>query len=288
MKNFSLGNDALTYARVVPGNVSQRTLKVMLRIIRKLLTSAIFARQRDRMINLIFNELPADLLALHLNVAMIAKFEHAAGGGLSYSQEGEDILLTRKLLNMGQPGFFIDVGAHHPIRFSNTYLLYRQGWRGINIDATPGSMKIFEHLRPDDINLEYAVSDKQKPLTFYLFAEPALNTCNEDVVREWIAAGWEPLESKEVMPRTLAEILDEHLPSGHTRIDLMNIDVEGEEMAVLLSNNWDKYQPEWIILEIRNTPVKKLFETRELRFLDTLGYELISRLKQSLILKRTP
>lgn len=74
-----------------------------------------------------------------------------------YSQEGEDLLLSR-ILGDKKDGFYVDVGAHHPFRFSNTYLLYKQGWRGINIDAMPGSMKLFNRFRPRDINIECGVA----------------------------------------------------------------------------------------------------------------------------------
>ena len=71
----------------------------------------------------------------------------------SYSQEGEDMLLDR-FLEDRSVGFYVDVGAHHPKRFSNTYRLYCRGWRGLNIDANPGSMTLFQKLRPRDINVE--------------------------------------------------------------------------------------------------------------------------------------
>jgi hypothetical protein len=75
---------------------------------------------------------------------------------LSYAQEGEDMVLRR--IFEDQPlGFYVDVGAHHPVRFSTTYFFYRRGCRGINIDATPGSMDAFRRLRPRDINLEVAI-----------------------------------------------------------------------------------------------------------------------------------
>ena len=58
---------------------------------------------------------------------------------ISYSQEGEDLILER-FFEGKEIGFFVDIGAHHPMRFSNTYIFYLKGWRGINVDATPGSM----------------------------------------------------------------------------------------------------------------------------------------------------
>lgn len=73
-----------------------------------------------------------------------------------YSQEGEDMVL-RKIFKNQKKGFYVDIGAHHPKRFSNTHLLYKKGWKGINIDVTPGSIKLFNQLRPRDTNLELGV-----------------------------------------------------------------------------------------------------------------------------------
>jgi hypothetical protein len=87
-----------------------------------------------------------------------------------YSQEGEDIVLQR-FLQEKEKGFYIDIGAHHPTRFSNTYLLYLKGWRGVNIDAMPGSMELFNELRPEDINIEVPVSDESKEMLFYIYKE---------------------------------------------------------------------------------------------------------------------
>lgn len=69
----------------------------------------------------------------------------------------------------------MDVGAHHPKRFSNTHYFYKKGWRGINIDAMPGGMRLFRKIRPKDINLEIAISDKKRVLTYYVFNDHALN-----------------------------------------------------------------------------------------------------------------
>ncbi len=65
----------------------------------------------------------------------------------SFSQEGEDMLL-RSIFVDKSTGFYVDVGAYHPQRFSNTNHFYLAGWRGINIDAMPGSMEPFHQFRP--------------------------------------------------------------------------------------------------------------------------------------------
>src|SRR6187431_556967 len=100
----------------------------------------------------------------------------------SYSQEGEDLILNR-ILEKKTCGFYVDVGAHHPKRFSNTYLFYQKGWRGINIDAMPGSMAEFRNFRPRDINIEAAVG-AAKEIPFYVFDEKALNTFDSNLAEE--------------------------------------------------------------------------------------------------------
>ncbi len=74
----------------------------------------------------------------------------------SYSQNGEDRILAR-IYERQRYGFYVDIGAHHPFRFSNTYLLYKRGWNGINIDAMPKSMELFNKYRNRDINIECGV-----------------------------------------------------------------------------------------------------------------------------------
>ena len=52
----------------------------------------------------------------------------------SYSQDNEDLFLNEYFEKISN-GFYVDIGCHHPKRFSNTYLLYKKGWKGVNIDA---------------------------------------------------------------------------------------------------------------------------------------------------------
>jgi len=138
-------------------------------------------RIRNKIKNIIIENIP-----LFIKEGIISKYQkrnllHATKVNLenfSYSVEGEDRVLSC-LLEFKKSGFYIDVGAHHPIRFSNTYLFYLKGWNGLNLDAMPGSMKLFEDIRPRDINLQIPISSKKQILKYYLFNEPALNTFSE-------------------------------------------------------------------------------------------------------------
>lgn len=85
-------------------------------------------------------------------------------------------MILRRIFENVENGFYVDVGAHHPKRFSNTFYFYKKGWSGINIDAMPGSMSLFNKIRPRDINIEAAVSNEKEEVIFYIFNEVALNT----------------------------------------------------------------------------------------------------------------
>jgi FkbM family methyltransferase len=215
---------------------------------------------------------------------IIEHFERVCGGALHYSQEGEDVVLAR-LLGAKSNGFFVDIGAHHATRFSNTYSLYRRGWRGLNIDATPGSMESFSRIRPEDINLEMAISDRKEPLVFSLFKEGALNTFDRQLAQNYIKDGWELTGTLELVPQTLAEVLEQHLEAGQ-KIDLMSVDVEGEDLRVLKSNDWSKYCPEIVIIEALDTPLACLDENPVVVFLKEQGLVPASRLFNSIIFKR--
>lgn len=55
------------------------------------------------------------------------------GRRISFAQNGEDIRLLRAFIE--QPtGFWVDVGANHPINDSVTKLFSLRGWRGINVE----------------------------------------------------------------------------------------------------------------------------------------------------------
>ena len=84
----------------------------------------------------------------------------------SYSMEKEDLEIIKKL-NKIKNGFYVDVGGYHPVHRNNTYLLYKKNWRGINIDLSKFSIDLFNFARPEDINLNVAVSKTNKKIKYY-------------------------------------------------------------------------------------------------------------------------
>lgn len=189
----------------------------------------------------------------------------------SYSQEGEDMIL-RRIFERQRLGFYVDIGAHHPKRFSNTYYFYKKGWRGINIDALPGTKKLFDKERPRDINIEIGVSLQTDEMIYYMFNEPALNSFNEKLSLERINnTNYNLLEKKEIKMDTLKAILKNYLPQK-TQIDFMSIDVEGLDMEVLKSNNWEIFRPKYLLIESLNSDISKITECPIYQFLLSVGY----------------
>jgi FkbM family methyltransferase len=168
---------------------------------------------------------------------------------LSYSQEGEDLILAAlfDLEFSKMAGFYVDVGAHHPKRFSNTFLFYMNGWSGINIDAAPGSMLAFQRERPRDVNIEAAVGEADEALTFYEFNNPAVSSfCRDRLPMGYF--GWTIVRERQLTTTTLAHLLEQHLPPGKP-IDFMTVDVEGFDLQVLRSNDWVKFRPAVVLVE---------------------------------------
>lgn len=202
----------------------------------------------------------------------------------SFAQEGEDLILERIFGHAD--GFYVDVGAHHPFRFSNTFLLYNKGWRGINIEPDAEGFELLKKFRPRDINLNTAIlrnsaESLKNTATFYRFHEPALNSFDEAYASEMQSKGYSLRETIEVEFTDLASVLDRH--AGTRRIDLLSIDTEGTDLDVLRSNDWTRFRPRVVIVELLKG--ESGAENRELttEFLTGLGYVLHSVLYNSRI-----
>lgn len=193
----------------------------------------------------------------------------------SYGQDGEDLILDR-LLEGQAKGFYVDVGAHHPVRFSNTYLFYRRGWRGINIDAMPGSMRGFKRIRPKDINIECGVASRSGRLSYYRFNEPALNTLDPLEAERKNKPPYRILDQVDIAVERLDCLLAQYLPADQ-KIDFLSVDVEGKDLEVLESNNWTQFRPRFILAETLRTDIMKLNECPIVRFLGSVGYTPVAK-----------
>ena len=202
----------------------------------------------------------------------------------SYSQDGEDMLL--KAFYEGRKdykGFYVDIGAHHPYRFSNTAYFYERGWSGINIEPTPALIKAFHRERKRDINLNIGISDSEERMTFYEFNESALNTFDKNRALSVENEQYKIIAQTEIEVRTLQQVLAQYLPQNQ-HIDFMNIDVEGLDLSVLLSNDWSIYSPDYILVEGKFS-IDQLNNNEIYVFLKRKNYTLAGRTKRTFLFK---
>ena len=206
----------------------------------------------------------------------------------SFSQTGEDMVLAH-IFGDQPSGFFVDVGAFHPVNHSNTLYFYLRGWSGLNIDPTPGSMESFRRLRDRDINCEIGISSEAGEMEFFEFNEPTLNSFNREL-SEYRNSDTETfgyariLKTVTVNTIPLAQLLNDKIGIGPA-IDFMTIDVEGFELSVLQSNDWDKYNPRCLIIE-SFAPIEKIATEPVHKYISELGYTLRGKTVASYIYER--
>lgn len=204
----------------------------------------------------------------------------------SYGQFGEDLFLAAYFRDRDD-GVYVDVGAFHPRQFSNTQLLYERGWRGLNVDATPGSMRLFAALRPRDVNVEVAISDEPGAVSLHSWGLHAENTTTPDQARAATDALGPAAEVVEVEARTLSEVLDAS-PFRGGPIDVLSVDAEGHDLRVLRSLDWSRYQPRIVVTELYASDLEAVLASERYAFLRKQGYRLVSWHRPSLIFERAP
>jgi hypothetical protein len=187
---------------------------------------------------------------------------------MSFSQCGEDLAVVNILMQLGHQGpvHYVDVGCFHPVQYSNTYFFYLRGGSGLVIDMNESHRSEFGRLRPRDKFLAEVVSDLQNPVHLSANGSPT----------DSIVHGTNVGKTKIKQPRLLADLLAENWPQDK-QIDLLDIDCEGHDLEVLQSNNWEKYRPKIVILELFYNCNNEVI----IDFMDKKNYKLVSQIRDS-------
>ncbi len=208
----------------------------------------------------------------------------------SYALSNVDLIIER-IFKKKIKGIFIDVGCNHPIKYNNTYLLYKKGWNGINIDLDEDSIKQFNKLRSRDINVQTLITsydDEEKELYFY-HKRSAINTVSK-VLAE--SRNIQYKEIKKIKGKSLNSII-EGSKFKNLKIDLLSIDIENYEYQALKNFNFEKYNIDIIVTEITDTNIKNLetvnlslnniMETDLYKLLINNNYKLINWVNADLV-----
>ncbi len=171
---------------------------------------------------------------------------------VSYAQNREDLIIAGFFPDI-EKGFYVDVGANHPIRHSVTKLLYDKGWRGINVEPNADLFKQIEKYRPNDTNLNIGIAVDEGKLELRVYHTrdglAGLSTFTNEIKEEYASRGGEDTANfTDVIVDTmrLDQIFKKHKTST---IHFLKLDVEGFENEAILSNNWKKYRPILLCIE---------------------------------------
>jgi hypothetical protein len=210
------------------------------------------------------------------------------GINIHLSQYGEDIFLHKKFRKMTRPGFYVDVGAHHPFRLSNTAYLWAMGWNGLNVDASQYTIKLFNQYRPGDINICKAVvgqnySNSNESVIFY-YSDEVDNcaSCDPEIAR---ARG---LKNNSSVPcTTLNSLIKLASESFRGEFDLLNIDIESLDDEVIKSMDKWVIKPKILMIEIYGRTVHEVAQNPTCQEILSCGYLFTERIGHTAIFIRT-
>lgn len=200
----------------------------------------------------------------------------------SYSEAGEDRLLATLMGNV-ESGYYVDVGCNDPIFYSNTYLLYQKGWRGLAIDANADLVRRFARVRPRDTCVHYAVALKSGKMDLHVSDDPLMSTTDDRFAREKLGMN-RVLRVESVRAAPLATIFQENnVPVG---FDVLSIDIEGSDLVALNTADLDYYKPRWILVEDLGIDVAKPDTSETVRMLEGKHYVLVATTHRNLFFRR--
>jgi len=194
----------------------------------------------------------------------------------SVAQQGEDIILHDLFRRLGiKKPSYLDIGTHHPLMHNNTYMLYRAGGRGVLVEPNPRYIPMYKRWRPDDraLNIGIGITDQKEADYYIIRGVSQLNTFSRDQVDELIAKrGEEILEKVIKMPLVnINKVISEHFPGGAP--DLISIDVEGLDLPILKTLDFNKHRPKVICAETMLT-LSRAQNEELLTFIKAKGYEV--------------
>jgi hypothetical protein len=214
--------------------------------------------------------------------SMTSLLEEAREMRVSYSQFGEDLVVRTHFGN--SIGRFIDVGAFHPFKYSNTMLLSQLGWRGMNIDCDPVKIARFNKLRPQDVNICAAVGEVTRDMIYLQYPLEVTDRIAEPGEENLLSIqGEQPLKATPIRVTTLTEIIERSAFRGR-HFHYLNVDCEGQDLSVLKSLDFSRYSPDLITAEAHT----KTEQAELTAFLEPRGYQLSDIVRITLFFNKSP
>ena len=179
---------------------------------------------------------------------------------IAYSQLGEDKVINKYFKNF--IGTYVDIGCYHPIKYSNTALLYKKGWSGINIDLNQTSIDLFNFSRLRDKNILACLSNKEEWVNLYLDNRfSALNSVNNENIKKFQIKKFKKIRIKtKVFPKIIKQ-----------KFDFLNIDCEGNDYKILKTIDLKRFKPKLISIEVSKKYKKFIYN-----YLNSNNYKILA------------
>lgn len=201
----------------------------------------------------------------------------------AYSFWAEDLFVDKATATLAN-GIYVDVGCNHPLRGSITNRLFSRGWAGVNVDFDSKNIELCKKYRPNDKSFCCPISDKEQEVECYSFdAGNVLNTLDRAMADEWAEKMGKPYSTTLKMTRTLNSILKE---ASISKIDFLNVDVEGFEDKVFQGFDIKIYSPKLIACEIHIVDMDDISRSWTYNHLKSNGYILISKIGPTCMFKK--
>lgn len=198
----------------------------------------------------------------------------------SYSQHGEDTYIYQLLKDKDlSKSIYIDIGANHPTKISNTYLLYRKGLYGLIIEPNIEYQKLFHKYRPRDIFLGVGCSNSDGFKKFVRYSIPVSNTFSENSSRTNLLSKGTKILSNDYLPIFKLDSIMRSIKLDYKWISLLSIDTEGLDLEVLKGASENLHKVLILCVEQSETDkgekIKKYLTQNNFRFLRQFGCNLL-------------
>lgn len=196
-----------------------------------------------------------------------------------FSQYSEDALIRKLFPRKKLSGTYLDLGAYHPFKFSNTAFFWLKGWRGINVDANAKTIALFNKVRSHDKNIHTAMISQAKYLAgardiAYMSPKDKshdgglanMGTCDTELAgeRDYSRATRVPAISVVQLLKDL----------DLKELDYLNVDIEGFDETIISDFDFSVLKPIVISIENYATDVKQVLESAISETLFNQGYQL--------------
>jgi hypothetical protein len=224
----------------------------------------------------------------HSTFSIVKRFLQSLFSGklkIHFGQYGEDILIHKIFSKRIRYGFYLDVGAFHPFQYSNTAYLWVKGWRGMNVDANPNSIRIFKKARSQDTNLlaaivpaETAKNNASVPIYSSGSNIDPMGTCDQKTAGDRGYA-----EMHNIPAYDISAILEMAAKISGGVIDFLNIDIEGLDEIIVNEIDFNKYKPSVVCIEDYSSDIPTCAVSNITRRLLLAGYSLDAKIGPSSI-----